>query len=232
MEELVLFSALGAFVGALIGIQFDLPWWIGSIIGGAFAGLTYRAKEVLLALRVAWEFVKGGIPGFSRQVMFFVRVSWWSAVAIWSTASLVLFVGLVFTKDISSWIEAIRALYSSLILGSLGLLFPSAFVDAEEEKLVGCLKWFNAVNLYGRVIPRLIWRGAKGLPALIKLVKKAAKTFFVLVATRARILLAANAALGAGVGIIAGNALLGAVVGGAAGMLEWVLFLHTAPTRR
>lgn len=243
--------ALGAFLGAFTALELAAHfsfgkyiWFIGAIIGGSVAYLTYDFKTVCRGIAHTWRKMRAWRPQptvwriLRLHVMLFVNgfiagfgLLFWSSV----------FYFLAVRPDVDI-IDAVL-FASSFLSGIVGVLvsfsfFSSLSSDSFRELVLRYEETrryaFCIIVLPWHVI-RLIVYASRRIPSAALFVARFAKQVFIYIHSNERLLCLTDAAIGSAIGYFAGSALAGAIAGGLFGILNYeVISVHVlkiAPKR-
>lgn len=240
----------GAFIGAMVALQFTANfWWIGLLAGGLAGYLAYDPAEVIrniptawrTARRETWKYSLGGLIMYFKFMIkewrsFLRGVQLMLVICMWLYG-----LGYImsdFDVSATSQFMSLKAMLISIacIILLFSQLFGSLFATADESatKLFkAMIKYSNPFRVFFYSLPRGIFFGTI---LLVKFAVKFTVTLFKLIHSDLRLLCGIDAAIGAAIGYFTINPLLGATIGAVWGALNYwlisVKLLKLVPARQ
>jgi hypothetical protein len=168
--QVFLACAFGAFVGALVALQFrPLFWWVGLLVGGGTGYLSFEFQTVVAAVKHAWKATINWQP--DRQWWREAPMKFGCAFVYLMTPALV-FMGLCIafiaamtlpfavlgynsTANIATFFD-VTVIFTSVFMTAVVLAsFVMTWVSTPLERLQKVVRYRNPVNMFFRVFPRL-----------------------------------------------------------------------------
>ena len=244
--------ALGSFIGSLTALNLEPPlWWLGLIIGGFVGYLSYEAKKLPAAIKIAgltawrartWRLLKSEEDRRIFRLGFNVGTLVFLDFAIFFMLPVMVFGWL--TKGWVEWQEMILLSNTPLVVG---LAFGVAEVATQLENSDARKRWHarlediiltaNPLRILSwlsrgvwiaiRELGKASWKGMRSLPFFawesILLCGRLFRCFFLLIHSDIRLLCGVDAAIGALVGFKTGSPIVGAIAGGVIGVVNYHL---------
>lgn len=242
-------SALGAFIGSLVGLQLmPMFWWVGMLAGGLVGYVAFDAKAVMRSVAVAYrqtryvlaqlraEVVSGGRQ-LARAMLSTGRlVSGMIVLGLSWTAPYVIITYIVKTHGISpnsfaTWFMdganpwSVLLVAASLNIGiGVIVLFGGVFLaDELYGPHVTDENVLRTLRLYSNPTAVLCYWLPRGVILSLTFLSVFFWKLFRLVHSDRRLLCGLDAATGAAAGTYFHNPLVGALVGGLFGLLNYEL---------
>lgn len=222
----------GAFIGTLVALQVNQPfWWIGMLCGFATGYISCEFKRFVTAIPVAWRRATAWRWKPNKK---FWRLYPKTVFGMWSILSTVALAALTLACLFSSspyyfsgksLLEfVLYTFFSSLFMG--WVISDSAPMDMDIVLTIQKLTMFNPFRVYLWLLPRgiiicLWWIAFQGVPTFVRITGHFVRHLFLVTHSEVRLLCGFDAAIGAAVGYFCSSALIGAILGGVLGVLQF-----------
>lgn len=235
---------LGGFIGALIALQFQLFWWVGSLIGGFVGYISYNFGEIREASKkvcsgmtevITLKKVMRNIGDLCITFLGFIMFS----IGLGSIASSIIIglfnvlnIVILMVCGVNLYPDAILHSYSYWVgvtiimyIACISLLVTAKDKEDGEDGELGALLIFALTpTLVFVTVPAIgLIGGICIIGYILYLLAKISWSTTKLVYSDIRLLCGVNSAIGATIGYFAGNALVGGLIGSVLGVINYQL---------
>jgi hypothetical protein len=250
-KSIVIACFTGATLGALLALQLGYFWWVGVLVGGAAAYLSFRFREGIVAARRVWQSMTrpGAAAALRAGLWNMVRMTGaMVAMLCFGAAILIMIVGVAMSMaageglgfseqgqvrmagEASSgaqyWAVVAGGLLLAVVLAVLGVLLTASDRKAAARNILSCFLLTPPVLPFTLAIvigSVLLPYSSKLAVRLAALGFQVSRQIFVLIHSELRVLCMTDAMIGAVAGYFCGNALIGGLIGAVCGWANYKL---------